>query len=213
MKKLIGFFFAFALVSSVPQAWAVSICNAAANNLVGNCGFETGSFSSWTLTGNDVPQSADVLYGVEGADPFGPDPNSGNWQAFFADQFADPTTISQNLNTVAGTSYDIKFYVAQTLLGPGTVKNSLTGTFGGTTFETLSNVGVEGYTLYTASATATSNLTTLSFSFGNDIGQFQIDDIVVTKAPEPSTWALLLTGTLLLGLFGFSRRAHFNLHN
>lgn len=208
---------AFGLVLFAPQARAVS-CNAVAN-VVNNCGFETGSFSGWTLSGNDVPQSQDTLYGVEGPDPFplpgGTNPNSGNFQAFFADQFADPTTLSQTLTTVAGDTYTISFYLAQELFGPGTVQNSALVTFGGTTIESLSNVPVEGYTLFTGTALASSGSTILSLTFGNDVGEFLLDDVVVstpaatTTVPEPSSWLLFFTGALLAGWFGISGRKGF----
>jgi hypothetical protein len=208
VKKTIGFLFAaLALFLCAPQAKAISICDGTPHNLVSNCGFESGDFASWTLSGNDVPGELGNLYGVEGTDPFGPDPHSGNFQAFFDDQFADPTTLSQNLTTIAGDYYTVSFYLAQVLVGPGTVHNSVLATFGGATAESLSNVGVQDYTLYTATVLATSGLTDFQIKLGNDVGQFQLDDVVVAAAaPEPSSWLLLLTGAGLAGWFCVSAR-------
>jgi hypothetical protein len=209
---------AFGLLLFTSQARAVS-CNLAAGNVVTNCGFETGSFSGWTLAGNDVPGQLNNLYGVEGADPFplpgGTNPNSGNFQAFFSDQAADPTTLSQTLTTTSGKTYTISFYLAQELLGPGSVNNLALVTFGGTTIENLTNVPVEGYTLFTGTALASSGSTILSLEFGNDIGEFLLDDVVVstpavtTSVPEPSSWALLFTGAVLASWFGISGRKLF----
>src|SRR5580704_4911525 len=70
-------------------------------NVVSNCGFETGDFTSWTVSGNDVPGELGNLYGVEGTDPFptpgGTAPFSGNFQAYFGDLNANATTISQEV--------------------------------------------------------------------------------------------------------------------
>src|SRR5277367_3761001 len=77
-------------------------CSSGPNpNIVANCGFETGDFTGWTLSGNDVPGELGNLYGVKGTDPSplpdGTAPNSGTSQAFFADIAADPITLSQTL--------------------------------------------------------------------------------------------------------------------
>jgi hypothetical protein len=210
---------AFGLLLLTSQARAVS-CNAAAGNVVTNCGFESGSFSGWTLSGNDVPAELNNLYGVEGTDPFplpgGTNPNNGNFQAFFSDQAADPTTLSQTLATTAGDTYTISFYLAQELLGPGSVNNLALVTFGATTIESLTNVPVEGYTLFTGTGVAASSSTILSLKFGNDVGEFLLDDVVVstpaattTSVPEPSSWVLFFTGALMAGWFGISGRKVF----
>jgi hypothetical protein len=202
----------FLSVVLVPTAKA-DLCTMP-SNLVANCGFETGDFSSWTLTGNDVPGGLTNLYGVEGNDifplPGGTNPNSGLSQAFFDDQFADPTTLSQSIATTPGTQYAIAFYMAQELLGPGTVHNSLLLTFGGTTLTALTNVPAEGYTLFTTVGTATGASTQLSLTLGNDIGEFLIDDISVisTQTPEPATGLMILTaGAAAAGLYRRRRAA------
>src|SRR5580700_9508392 len=88
------------LVASRSQATA-SICDAIAGNLVTNCGFETGDFTGWTLSGNDVPGALGNLYGVEGTDPYptpgGTAPQSGNNQAYFSDLVSNSTTLSQTV--------------------------------------------------------------------------------------------------------------------
>ena len=167
-------------------------------NLVANCGFETGDFTGWTLSGNDVPSELGNLYGLEGSDPFplpaGTDPNSGSFQAFFADQYADATTLSQSLATSIGQTYSFSFYMAQELVGPGSVNNVFEVSLGGTDVEDLTDVAAQGYTLYSGTFTATSASTALDFKAGNDIGEFLLDDVSVTSSPEPS--ALLLGGPL-----------------
>ena len=213
MKITIGLFCAAAfLFLGAPQSrGGTSFCTSS-GNLVANCGFETGDFSSWTVAGLDVPGQLNNLYGVEGTDPFplpgGTAPNSGSFQAFFSDANARPTTISEVLSTAIGGQYTISFYLAQELVGPGTVNNSVAVSFGGTTLATLTNVPVEGYTQYVYMATATTASTTLSLSFGNDIGEFLLDDVQVAT-PEPATWGLMLFAGLMffVGRKRFSRAA------
>ena len=172
-------------------------------NLVTNCGFEAGDFSSWTLSGVDVDAGTEGnLYGVEGGDPFGPGPHSGNSQAYFADQVANTTTMSQSIATTAGTSYTVSFWLAEATDGPGTNNNKFTASFGGAALTPLTNVTDQGYTEYTFSGIGSAGSTLLSFTFGNDVGQFQIDDIGVTgpapAVPEPTSLALFGLGALAL---------------
>jgi hypothetical protein len=56
---------------------AGSVCNAVAGNLVANCGFETGDFTGWTLTGN--PGFISII--SSGTGNGGTSPNSGNFAA------------------------------------------------------------------------------------------------------------------------------------
>ena len=188
MKNIISILCAGTALALVAQSsQAQSICDAAVGNLVSNCGFETGDFTSWTTSGNDVTNGLlGNLYGVEtGADPIvGTLPNSGLDQAYFSDIVSNATTISQSLSTVASDTY--------------TVNNTAVVSFGGTTLATLTNVGVEGYTLYSYTATATSASSLLSLKFGDDIGEFLLDDVTVTASapavPNPANALLLLSG-------------------
>jgi hypothetical protein len=198
---------AFCLFLAVPESRAASICTTNPSNLVVNCGFETGDFTGWTLSGNDVPGELNNLYGVEGVDPLdGISPNSGMYQAYFDDLVANATTLSQTITTVPGVTYHISFYVAQDTAIVPPYSNQLSGSFGGVAFPTLTAIPVEGYTLYQDWATATSSSSVLSLKLGNDLGQFLVDDATVVVNPEPPSWMLGLGGLTMVCMFRRMRR-------
>ncbi len=183
-------------VLGVSQSSAAS-CSANASNLVVNCGFETGTFTGWTLSGNDVPAELNNLYGVEGVDPIDNiAPHSGSYQAYSGDLASNALTLSQTLTTNPEHAYTVSFFLAQDTLATGPYPNTLTVTFDGVTLYSATDVPVEGYTEY-------------SFS-GNSLGEFLLDDVSVTIAPlpEPSTWILALTGGILAaGIILFRRKS------
>jgi hypothetical protein len=205
MRKTFAFLCtAFCLFVAVPQSKA-DTCGSIAGNLVANCGFETGSFSSWTLSGNDVPGEEGNLYGVEGVDPFdGISPNSGNSQAFIGDLVANSTTLQQMINTTATDMYAVTFYVAQdTAIGTQpTESNGLSASFGGISLVSQTGIPVEGYTKYSILVTATSSSSALTLTFGNDLGEFLVDDVSVVDltpvaaTPEPPAWTFMLVGIM-----------------
>ena len=196
-KYLILLTASLCLIGTRNVAFAGSICDGVTNNLVANCGFETGDFTSWSLSGNDTPFENGNLYGVEGTDPLdGISPNSGSNQAYIGDLVANSTTLSQTLSTLAGDTYNISFYLAQDTAPAGNYSNALTVSFDGNTLDSETGVPVEGYTQYSYQALASTNSTVFSLTLGNDLGEFLLDDVVV-GIPEPSTWVLLLSGCAL----------------
>jgi hypothetical protein len=215
MKTLSGLFCAAALLlvdGGEAKATPVSLCDGIAGNLVSNCGFETGDFTSWAVSGNDTPGEYGNLYGVEmGADPDGTEPNSGSYQAYFGDLVANETTLSETISTTPGM-YTVSLYLAQdTTPGTGQPPNSnaLAVTFDGISVESLTDVPVEGYTHYSGVVAVTDSSSVLSITLGNDLGFFQLDDVSVVGAatPEPSSWTAGLLGCLSIGAcLGFRKR-------
>lgn len=191
---------------AIPKAEASTSCASITGNLVANCGFETGSFSGWTLSGTDTPTQLNNLYGVEGTDPIdGISPYSGSYQAFFADLSTSPTTISQSIATVAGSIYTVSFYIAQDTppaSGGGSYTDLFAAKFGTSTLVASTVIPMEGYTKYSFTEVATGPASTLSLTFGNDNGEFLLDNLSVV-APEPAAWSLMAAG---LALAFFLRR-------
>ena len=204
MRKLSIFLFAaFCLTGLSLGARADSLCDNTPHNLVTNCGFETGDFTGWTVTGNDVPGQEGNLYGVQGAggDPYGINPNSGSYDAFGADLDVNALTLSQNLS-LAGPwgSYTVSFYLAQYTdpsLGGGKYSNELNVSFGGTPFITDTAIANQGYTLYSFTTPDSSPSAELDITLGNDLGEFVLDDVSVVSTPEPAAWFLLVTAGAL----------------
>lgn len=204
---------AAALVFGAP-AWAADVCQAG-NNLIANCGFESGTFDGWTVSGTDVPFSENVLYGVETADPFptatgGTAPSSGDFQAYFLDQAANPITLSQTFATTIGTTYTVSFALAQYDVNDPfdkTFVNSLAASFGGSTLLSLTNSADFGYKTYSYDVLATSSTSTFEIVTSDTTGEFLVDSIsVAAPVPEPAAPLMVVAGLGLLASIARRRR-------
>jgi hypothetical protein len=146
-----------------------SLC---AQNIVTNPGFETGDFSpGWTLT----PSPSGALTQV--------DLNNPHTDFFEVDgqQFSDFDSISQNLTTVAGQSYDLSFWLASVDGGgPGTTLEIRVWWNGVIVLDRTGDPHELPYTqVFLPSLVATSSSTALRFDIRNDPGAYYLDDIAV----------------------------------
>lgn len=189
--------FAFLAVLSLflPTAALAGSCSTVSGNLVANCGFETGSFSSWTISNLNATS-------VQVAGFHGYLPHSGNYFAALGNVGSDGV-ISQTLSTVVGQTYDITFYLAS----DGSTPNDFSASFGSTKLIDLVNTPLTtGYVQYTFAEVAISGSTTLTFTERNDPGYWALDDISVAPvsgAPEPGVLVLLPLSLIGLGLLSW----------
>ncbi len=150
--------------------------------LVQNGGFETGNFTSWTLSNNDGYNYVDdgtLTYGIIL-------PHSGTHFAAFGQASADGfCTISQTVPTIAGHTYLFSFWWESVDFGFGTVPNELKVIWNGTTLLDQVNSGVFGMTNQRYLVTATGSSTTFSFGAYDDLAFLAFDDVSVTLPPMP----------------------------
>ena len=201
---------------STSQAMAsISACNPNPNNLVANCGFESGDFTSWTIGGNTLDPIQGGIPEYYGLDAF--DAHSGNFGAYMSQDFSVNTsavTLSQTLATVVGEQYMVSFWLEQDSAPQVGFAHTFSATWAGTTILSLTptvaapgSVGV--FNQYSFTETATTANTILSFAFENDDNYWSFDDTSV-GVPEPSTGILAgmaLCALLLLRRSLFTSRA------
>ena len=163
---------------------------ASAQELITNGGFETGTFSGWSLSGSG---SSGVYYNGSN------DPTLHNYRSAF---IGAPVTLYQNIATTVGQSYTFGF---TNEVDPGSAIDSFSAAFGGQSVFSESTSS-QPFIARSFSVTALSTSTQVSFTFSG--GNFEnFDNVTVTAlaaaAPEPSTWGMMIVG---LGVIGFALR-------
>ena len=199
---------------------------ASAQNLVSNGSFE-GGFTGWTL-GNVGGGTAPVViaYGNPAGYPSGAfgeaiGPNSvatlspdavGDMVAYFSSDTANPDSLTQTVNLVAGKTYNIGFdYYAPAngianpfdatlafLIDGLPVGGVLTaGSGSGTAAQTWFNFG----TSFVAAASGPASLTFEFRGLGSTAADFAIDRVyAVAAVPEPAAWGMMIGGFGLVGM-------------
>jgi hypothetical protein len=193
-------------LGATSKAFGISSCDLLTDNIVTNCGFETGDFTGWT-----VVDSSDYS-GVDGHNP-----HSG-YNAADLGAYETIATLSQTLPTVAGSYYEFLFYLenevgvdANGVPYPGTnfFSVTLTNDVGQTTtlFSENNIPEVNSYSPYLYFFFGTGS-DTITFNYENNPSYFDLDDIIVVDPPPPTSSAtpepssILLMGTGLLAMAG-----------
>jgi hypothetical protein len=202
LGSLIGLFCAL-------PGFASSICNGVTDNLVLNCGFETGGFTDWTMT----PAASGSDFAITSNSP-----NSGTYDARFGASAGENDYIDQILGTTAGGTYDISFYVNSSVNGGVSSNGEFVANWNGVNILTVtgssstpscSGPDSAGYDLCSFVETATSSSTELQFGGNTGDSYYHLDDVVVTQAatstvPEPSSIPFAAAG--LFGILMLGRR-------
>jgi hypothetical protein len=183
------------LASTIFAVW-----DAAAANLVVNPGFETGDFTGWFTSGDDMEIST---HGSPSTDPY---VHKGHYGGQFGPVGSDGL-LQQTISTVPGQNYFVSFWF-NAIYGP---PNDFSVSFAGQTLLSLVDYNGVGhppfgeFKQYSYEATATGTGSVLSFAIRQDFGYQGLDDVWVgTKpagVPEPATWAMSLIGLGAVGGF------------
>ena len=154
-------------------------------NLLANGDFETGDFTGWTLSGN-------VGTSVWGPQVFiNSNAESGKYGAVLGPVGSDGT-LSQNIQTTAGESYTVTFWLANRSGGP----DDFTAKWNGQTLLALNNAPQQGYTEYTYQVSGSGSTSNLEFDFRQDPTDWNLDNVSVVdngaasgggSPPPPST--------------------------
>ncbi|HZS53405.1 MAG TPA: hypothetical protein VFA65_03305 [Bryobacteraceae bacterium] len=212
----------------LPSQARADVCGSVAGNTVSNCGFETGSFSNWSVTGNLFGGLNGNFIYVDNSSPHSGN-DDGNFgapstfgQTGSGNMFGPLTTLSEGLTVLPNEYYQVTFYLANdacsiTDSGCGAYYNDFDAYFNRTLLSQQHNIGqsnfdLQGNLLYTqysflvGTGVAANNNGVLQFDFSNDDGNFHLDDVsvvAVRPTPEPATLLLAAPG---LGALYFLRR-------
>jgi hypothetical protein len=139
--------------------------------LLQNGGFETGTFSGWTQSGNT------------GATGVGTGTVHNGTYAAFLGPVGSEGFLAQTFPTTAGASYTLDYWLQHDGGSPSSFHAMINGV--DIPASVLNNPPAFGYTEYTFTFTATGSTTELKFGFREDPTYFHLDDVSVQPTPAP----------------------------
>jgi hypothetical protein len=182
------------LMLTIACAAGLAIAGTAkADSQVVNGGFETGSFSGWTLTG--IPSYTLVASFSMGAYH----PYQGSDYALLGSYGAE-SYLSQTVGTTPGDWYSITYALAS----DGGAPSEFSVLAGGSELSDVSNLPKSDYVLDSSPAfQAVSSSTTIEFGSRDDPGYLLLDDVSISQvsAPTPirATSAVPLASSFWMG--------------
>ena len=158
--------------------------------LVQNGGFEAGTFTNWTQSGNTNYNSS-YTYVTSGDSEF---VHSGTYGAELG-PYGSLGYLSQTLPTFAGQNYLLSLWLDSPNVSGTLTPNEFSVSWNGGVIFDQSNIGKIGWTNLQFIVTATSSSTVLQIGFRDDPYYLGLDDINVWPIPNPSFRSVTKTST------------------
>lgn len=185
------------LIDNVAQSFPVAL-------EAGNGGFELGSFSEWTFSGDsnyNVPVNRDENNYSGVSDPlpgvgYAQFVHSGSWGAFLG-QSGSLASLSQTVPTVPSQYYLLSGWLSSFAYNGSTRPNEFRVKWNGRVISDLVNMPAFGWTNLQFIVQATTHASALEFDARDDPGALALDDVSMQLAPAPVFQSVTLNGTNL----------------